>query len=568
MIETPWLANYDKGVAHSLEPYPDKTLLDFLQDAARERPAHPALIFQGGTVTVDELDRLSTEFAAALVSLGVKAGDRVALMLPNCPQFLVAEFGAWKAGAMVAPLNPIYTEEELEGPLKTTGAEIVVALTPFYERLKSVQKKTALKRIVTTNIKEYFPPLTRLLFTLFMEGKGGHRITRRDGDLAMAELMTKFRGAKARDARPKPTDDAILLMSGGTTGTPKAVPGRHIDLVMTGLQIRAWVGQQMRDWDDKVLLPLPLFHAAGGAAAQPLCIVAHYPLVLVPNPRDLTDLLKTLAKTKPAGFVGVPTLYNAMLEHRLVKSGAVKFDSLKALVCGAAPLMAETKKRFEKLTGKNVIEGYGMTESLTALVAVPLEGLSKAGSVGIPMPDVQIRVVDADDPFKLVAAGEMGEILLRAPQQMKGYWKSPDETKEMLFTDADKIVWLRTADLGYMDTDGYLFIVDRKKDLMKPNGMQVWPREVEEAMAAHPAIAEVGVRSFPDAARGEVEVAFVVLRTGMAATEPELRDFAKTHLAPYKVPSKVVFRAELPKSLIGKVLRRKLTLEETGAVDQ
>jgi len=532
MIETPWLAHYDAGVAHSLHPYPQKTLLDFLQEAARERPAHPALLFKGRVVTVGELDRLSDAFAAALVSLGVKRGDRVALMLPNCPQFLVAEMGAWKAGAMVAPLNPIYTEEELEGPLKTIGAEIVVALTPFYERLKRVQPKTALKRIVTTNIKEYFPPLTSLLFTLFMEGKGGHRITRRDGDLAMADLMARFRDAKAPATRPLPTDNALLLMSGGTTGTPKAVPGRHIDLVMTGLQIRAWVGQQLRDWDDKVLLPLPLFHSAGGAAAQPLCIVAHYPLVLVPNPRDLTDLLKTLAKTQPAGFVGVPTLYNAMLEHKLVKSGAVKFDSLKALVCGAAPLMAETKRRFEKLTGKNVIEGYGMTESLTGLVAVPLEGLSKQGSVGIPMPDVQVRVVDADDPFKSVAAGEVGEILLRAPQQMQGYWKSPEETKEMLFTDAEKIVWLRTADLGYMDADGYLFIVDRKKDLMKPNGMQVWPREVEEALAAHPAVAEVGVRSFPDAARGEIEVAFVVLRAGMVASEVELRGCGKWHLEP------------------------------------
>ena len=566
MIETPWLAHYDTGVAHTLAPYPEKTLLDFLQEAARERPDHPALLFKGRVVTSGELDRLSDEFAAALVSLGVNKGDRVALMLPNCPQFLIAEFGAWKAGATVAPVNPIYTEEELEGPLRTTGAEIVVALTPFYERLKNVQKKTALKRIVTTNIKEFFPPLTSLFFTLFMEGKGGHRITRRGGDLAMADLMAKFRGAKAPDTRPKPNDEAILLMSGGTTGTPKAVPGRHIDLVMTGLQIRAWVGQQLRDWEDKVLLPLPLFHAAGGAAAQPLCIVARYPLVLVPNPRDLADLLKTLARTRPAGFVGVPTLYNAMLEHTLVKSGTVKFDSLKVLVCGAAPLMAETKKRFEKLTGKNVIEGYGMTESLTALVAVPLEGVSKASSVGIPMPDVQIRVVDADDPFKLVAAGEVGEILLRAPQQMKGYWKSPGETKEMLFTDADNITWLRTADLGHMDADGYLFIVDRKKDLMKPNGMQVWPREVEEAMAAHPAVAEVGVRSFPDPARGEMEVAFVVLRAGMTATEAELRDFAKSHLAPYKVPSRVLFRMELPKSLIGKVLRRKLTMEEAGAV--
>ena len=561
-----WTNHYDPGVPVTLAPYPERTLLDYLEEGARERPSHAAIWFKGRTVSMRELVRASDAFAVALAKEGVKRGDRVGIMLPNCPQFLIAELGAWKLGAIASPINPIYSEEELVGPLNTIGAEVVVALTPFYERLKAVQNRTPVRRVIAVNIKDYFPPVLRALFTLLLEKKSGSRVKTRDDDPVMAAMIAANVGRAPSPAeRAQPTDIAVLMLSGGTTGTPKAVPGRHIDLVMTGLQVRAWVASVISDWNDQILCPLPLFHAAGGGAVQTLAMIGHNTLILVPNPRDIGDLLKTLQTTKPRAFAGVPTLYNAMLQHPLARRGKIDFSSLKACVCGAAPLMLETKRRFEAMTGKNVIEGYAMTESMVGLTATPMSGMSKDGSVGVPMPDVEVRVVDVDDPTTEVAAGEPGEILLRAPQMMKGYWNNPEESALMLFTDRDGKTWLRTGDLGHQDADGYLFIVDRKKDLIKANGMQVWPREIEETIARHPAVAEVGVRGFVDEARGEISVAFVVLRDGAQATADEIREFCKANLAFYKVPSKVVFRSALPKSLIGKVLRRFLTLDQPDA---
>ena len=565
MSELPWLAHYDPGVPHSLEPYPARTLLDYVNDTARERPEHAAFLFKGRPFSVAELQRTSDAFAAALASLGVKRGDRVAAMLPNCPQFFIAELGAWKLGAIFAPLNPIYTEEELAGPLGTIDAEVVVTLTSFYQRLKKVQAHTPVKRIVTTNIKEYFPALLRLVFTLFAERKGGHRITRRDGDLGLSELLDQFDGQRSSEKPPAPGDTAILLMSGGTTGAPKCVMGEHQALVMSGLQIRAWLGPAVEPWTSVYMMPLPMFHSYGACAVQGSTFIGHNPIALVPNPRDLNDVVKTIASVKPTAFAGVPTLYNALLNHPHVKSHKVSFHSLKVCASGAAPLMAETKRRFEEVSGARILEGYGLTESLIAACVNPVKGPSKEGSIGMPLPDVVVKIVDADDPAKEMPIKEVGEMLLRGPQIMKGYWRNPEGTAEMVWADAAGIRWLRTGDLAYSDEDGYLFIVDRKKDLIKANGMQVWPRELEEAIATHPAVAEVGVRGFPDPAHGEIAVAFVVLRPGMKATEADIREYCKKHLAFYKVPAKVLFRKELPKSLVGKVLRRMLTLEEKPA---
>jgi long-chain acyl-CoA synthetase len=561
----PWLAHYDPGVPASLEPYPHRTLLDYVNDGVRERPQHPAFLFKGRPFTLSELERTSDAFAAALASLGVKRGDRVAAMLPNCPQYFIVEFATWKLGGIFAPLNPIYTEDELAGPLTTIDASVVVTLSSFYERLKKVQSHTPVKRIVTTNIKEWFPPLLSLLFTLFTEKKDGYRVSHRDGDLGMAELLRRFDGKKSVEAPPAPEDIAILLMSGGTTGTPKCVMGEHQALVMTGLQLQAWLGEAIVPWQSVYMMPLPLFHSYGACAVQSICFIGHNPISLIPNPRDLDDIVSSIAKVKPTAFAGVPTLFNGLLNHRRVKSGKVSFESLKVCASGAAPLLAETKKGFEEVTGAKIIEGYGLTESLIAACVNPVKGESKIGSIGMPVTDIFVRIVDADDPLKVIEGKGEGEMLLRGPQIMKGYWRNPTASTEMIFTDADGVVWLRTGDLATMDEEGYVFLVDRKKDLIKANGMQVWPRELEEAIAAYPGVLEVGVRGFPDPAHGEIAVAFVVMKPGVTATEADIREYCKKHLAFYKVPAKVVFRTELPKSLIGKVLRRLLTLDETPA---
>ena len=561
----PWFAHYDAGVPRTLAPYPDRTLLDYIAESTRERPDHPAFLFKGRAFTLRELERSSDAFAVALAAMGVRRGDRVGIMLPNCPQFFIAELAAWKLGAVVAPFNPIYTTKELEGPLKTSGATVVIALTPFYERLKAVQHHTAVRRIITTNIKEYFPATVRLLFTLFVERKGGHRITRREGDLALDALLREYNGQRPTAAPPKPSDTALFLMSGGTTGTPKCVVGEHHMLVATGLQLAAWVKGSLEPWDGVFMLPLPLFHSYGACAAQSLAFIGHHPVALVPNPRDIDDIVKTLKTVRPAGFAGVPTLYNAMLNHPAIKKRKLDLSSVTLWTSGAAPLMAETKQRFEEMSGRRIMEGYSLTESLIAATVNPYRGATKVGSVGMPLPDVEVRIVAADNAAQEMPTGESGEILMRAPQIMSAYWQNPVETAQMVVTNAAGETWLHTADIGYLDGDGYLFVVDRKKDLIKPNGMQVWPRELEETIATHPAVLEVGVRGFPDAAHGEIAVAFVVLRPGAHATQEEIREYCKHHLAYYKVPTKVVFRTELPKSLIGKVLRRLLTLEEPRA---
>jgi long-chain acyl-CoA synthetase len=556
----PWLAHYPAGVPRTLHPYPEATLLDLLGESAQRRPDQPAILFKGRTLTAGDWDRQSDAFAAALAALGVRHGDRVALLLPNCPQFLIAEFGAWKAGAVVVPLNPIYNEDELAGPLAQTGAETIVVLSPFYERVKAIQAGTALKRVIVTNIKEHFPPLLRILFTLFKEKNLGHRVVLRDGDLWLPDLLSMHRGAAPSAHRAQPGDIALILMSGGTTGTPKGVMAPHRGIVATGLQGHAWLAPALQA-GDTALLPLPLFHAAAGVVALASFLVGGNPLILVPNPRDLDDLLDTIQKTRPAFFAGVPTLYNALLAHPRVMLGEVDFRSIKLCFCGAAALLAETRRRFEALTGGHIVEAYSLTEALVALVGNPATGVTREGSVGVPLPDVEVCIRDAETDA-LVPAGQVGEILIRAPQIMPGYWNDPEASAQCLRVHGDGGPWVHTGDLGYLDEGGWLFIVDRLKDLIKPGGMQVWPREIEEVIAAMPAVAEVGVAGVLDRERGEAVQAWVVLRAGEALTEEAVRAFCKERLAPYKVPKRVVFRRELPKTLVGKILRRALREEE------
>jgi long-chain acyl-CoA synthetase len=557
----PWLAHYDPGVPATLAPYPDKTLVDYIADAARTAPDSPALLFKGAKLTYGQLDHLSDACAAAFAALGITRGDRIGLLLPNCPQFFIAQFGAWKIGAIAAPLNPIYTEHELEGPLRENGVATVVTLTRFYNRVKSVQAKSGVKRIIATNIKEYFPPILRVLFTLAREKKDGDRITVKPGDHDLSHLLLVNKGRKPATAPPAPSDPAVLLMSGGTTGTPKGVLGTHAAYVMAGLQIKTWNATALSGPSDVVFLPLPLFHVYGNVGVQSLTFMAGAALAIVPNPRDLADLLATIRRVKPTFFNGVPTLYIAMLHHPLVQQGKIDFKSIRICFSGAAPLLADTKTRFEALTGARIVEGYSLTEAMMGLCVNPAKGPNKLGSVGMPLPDVTVRIFDDDHGTQELATKGVGEIAMAAPQLMTGYWHRPEETALVLRDHTINGVtqrYLHTGDLGYLDEDGYLFIVDRKKDLIKTSGYQVWPREIEEAIAAHPAVAEVGVAGIPDPTKGEVVKAWVVLRAGQTVSEADLRAFCREWLAPYKVPAKIEFRADLPKTLIGKVLRRAL----------
>ncbi|MFL5480883.1 MAG: long-chain-fatty-acid--CoA ligase [Gemmatimonadaceae bacterium] len=562
MTETRWLASYDQDVPQSLEPYPDRTLIDFLREASAKWPDRPALLFKGATISYRQLDRESDAFAAALNAIGVTAGDRVGICLPNCPQFLVAEFGAWKIGAIACPFNPTYTERETQDALQATGATTVVVLNRFYEKIKSIQTQTSVKRVITSGIKDYLPLHLRIGYTLLKEAKEGERISLRDGDARLSSMLRRHRWAPVPVVSTKPDDPSAILMSGGTTGTPKGVVGTHRGMVVAGMQLQVWLRSAMHEWTDTIMMPLPLFHTYGNTGLQSLSLINHNPILLVPNPRDLRDLLEEIKKVRPTFICTVPTLLNGIMNHPTARSGKIDFSSIKLCFSGAAPLLAETKRRFEELTGGVIVEGYSLTEAQMAVIANPVRGTKKIGSIGMPLPDVLVRIVDSDDGRTPKAVGEVGEIVIRAPQLMRGYWNRPDETREMLRTDENGERALYTGDLGYIDSDGYIFIVDRKKDLIKTSGYQVWPREIEEVLVSHPAVCEVGVVGFPDKMRGEVVKAFVVLRPGQTVSAAELKSFSRDKLAPYKVPAKYEFVTELPKTQIGKVLYRVLRQTE------
>jgi long-chain acyl-CoA synthetase len=448
--------------------------------------------------------------------------------------------------------------------LTGTGAETVVVLTPFYARVKAVQPRTHVRRVIATSIKEYLPPVLRVLFTLFKEKKEGHRIHLSEGDFWLQDLLKSHRDADRPQVAVGPDDRAVVLSSGGTTGTPKGVVGLHRHYIAAGLQLHEWTKSAKQPWTDVIMLPLPLFHVYANVGVQPMAFIGPNPLSLIPNPRDVNDLLKTMKQVKPAFFNGIPTLYNAILNHPDVRNGRIELSSIKLCFSGAAALMAETKRQFEEKTGASIVEGYSLTEAMMACCVNPVQGGKKIGSIGLPLPDVEVRIVDAEDASKALGPNEVGEMLLRAPQHMSEYWNNPAETAQTLQVHGEGSLWLHTGDLAYMDDEGYIFIVDRKKDMIKTSGFQVWPREIEEVLASHPAVHEVAVAGVPHPAKGEVAKAWVVLKPAASASEEELRAFCRERLAPYKVPGSVEFRSDLPKSMVGKVLRRMLTAPSTG----
>ena len=553
MRAKPWINQYDKGVPHSLQPYPEHTLVDVVRKSAAECPERTIMFFKGASVSYGEFERQSNALAAALVSIGIGKGDRVALIMPNSPQMLISEFGIWKAGAIAVPMNPLYTLNEFEHALNECGAETAIVLTPFYEKIKSVQPDSRLKRVIATNIKEYLSPLNNLLFSVFKEKKEGHRVVLQHGDHWLSDLVKAHFGVTFPPVIINHDDPAIFLFSGGTTGNPKCVVISHQALVITGMQIASWFSVILEKGKDVILLNMPLFHVYAQVGIMTAALIEQYPLAMVPNPRDIDDLLDTIKTLKPSVLPGVPTLFTALINHPKVKRNSSILKSLKLSVSGAAPLMLENKRRFEELTGGRIIDAYSLTESALASVFTPILGTYKHGSVGVPVPDVDVRIVEQEDGFEVLEALEVGEIIMKAPQIMKEYWQNPMETALVL-----RDGWLYTGDLGYLDEDGYLFIVDRKKDVIKPGGFQVWPRDVEEVIAVHPSVFEVGVAGVPDDYQGEAVKAWVVLREGHQLTVEEIREHCRKDLAAYKVPKHVEFTASLPKSTIGKVLRRKL----------
>jgi long-chain acyl-CoA synthetase len=556
MDQYSWFKSYDKGMPHTLQPYADKTLLDCFQEAVRERPYTAMVLFKGSKVSYHAIESLSNAVAAALAAKGVKKGDRVALVLPNCPQVVFCQLGIWKAGAIACPINPLYSASELEHSLRECGAEIVICLSTFYNTIKKIQPGTKVRLVISASIKEFLPWFLEIAFTLVEEKRGGHRPKLQTGDMTLGDLVRRFRGSPPPSLKISPSDPALLLFSGGTTGTTEAACGTHQALYIAGLQLTTWVKSILVPWEDIILATIPMFHVFGNVALMSSAIVNRNPLALVPNPRDIGDLVSTIKKVKPTFIPGVPTLFMAMANHPDVKSGKVSFKCAKFCVAGGAPLMSEVKNRFEEVTGARLFEGYALTESMLAAVITPVMGRQKEGAVGLPLPDVIVKIVDAEKGIKEMPSGESGEIIIKAPQIMQGYWQRPRETDDMIRNG-----WLFTGDIGYLDDDGYLYIQSRKKHMIKCGGFQVWPRQVEEVLSSHRAVVDVIVAGIPDSYQGEAVKAWVVL-DGIPCTADELRAYCKEKLTAYKVPRFIEIRESLPKSAIGKPLSRILLDEE------
>jgi long-chain acyl-CoA synthetase len=559
MDDKPWLKSYDKGVPATIN-YPPVTLFELLEEAARKYPDNPCTIFKGEKITYKEMNTLTDRLAAGLVSLGVKKGDRVGIFMPNSPQFVLSYFAILKAGGVVVATNPLYSPREIEHQANDAGFAIMLVMSNFYNTIKEVQPKTKISKLIVTNIKEALSPIMAFLFSLTKEKKGGFRVDLAEGDIWLQDLMAGFRPEDRPTVDIGPDDLALFQYSGGTTGVSKGAIALHRNLVANTLMLRAWL-VNCEDGKEVVLMAIPLFHVYGMVAGMCFAIRAGGAMVMVPNPRDLKDVLDSLQKYRVTIYPGVPTMYNAINNHPDVKAGKYKLNTIKACISGSAALLRETKDRFEALTGGKLIEGFGMSEAPTATHANPLFGENPPGSIGLPLSDIDCRIISLEDEVTVLPVGEIGELVLRGPNVMKGYHNMPTETANSL-----REGWLYTGDIARMDENGYFYIVDRKKELIKPGGYQVWPREVEEVIAANPKVMEVGVAGIPDPYRGETVKAWVVLKPGETATEDEIKEWCKERMAKFKVPTHVEFRPELPKTTVGKILRRELVRQEKERV--
>jgi len=561
-MEKPWLAHYESVVPHSLT-YPQVSLFGTLENSARKYPDRPALhlvlrylgpISLGARLSYRELLNEVNRFAAALHALGVRKGDRVALMLPNLPQFVIAFYGAMRVGAIVVNTNPTYTARELEHQFSDAGAETVILLSPFYARFKEIQADTPVRRVIVTDVSDY----VRAPFNALVD-----RNLRKDGLLAQVpegEDVNRFR--PLLNAHPElppavdvaPDDIALFQYTGGTTGVPKAAMLAHCNLVANIEQIRAWMPSLVQG-QERCIGALPFFHIYGMTVAMLFTIYHGSEVIILPNPRHIETIMQIIHREKASLYPGVPAMYIGIINHPDVK----KYDlrSVKACLSGAAPLPMEVQIKFGEITGGRLIEGYGLTEAAPVTHANPIFGERRAGSIGLPWPDVDARIVDPDT-LEEQQAGQAGELWVRGPQVMRCYWNKADETKNVIAADG----WLRTGDIARRDEDGYFYIVDRLKDIIIVSGFNVVPREVEEVLFEHPKVQEAVAAGIPDSYRGESVKAYVVLKAGQTATADELIAFCKERLAPYKVPRQIEFRSELPKTMVGKFLRRVLVEEE------
>ena len=550
--DKPWLAHYDKGVPGSID-YKPITLPDYLENSAQKFPDRTALFFEGFKLTYRQLNDMVNRFAASLNALGIEKGDRVAIVLPNVIPCVVGYYASLKIGAVTVMNNPACSDAELQYQFTDSGAKILITLDVLVDRLADLRSGSGVNQIIYTSLGDYLPLAKSISFSLTGSKSGlKTKIKARDSILRWKDLMAS-RYPHPADCELQLDDIAMLQYTGGTTGISKGVILTHANLSCQIQQINAWFPTFARR-DEVILGGLPFFHSFGLTCAMNNAVFAGWGNVLVAKP-SAQNLLTAIRKYKPTFAPLVPTMYIGMLQHPDIRKTDLK--CIKACFSGSAPLPVEVMKRFEAMTGAAISEGFGLTESSPITHANPFQGKRKVGSVGLPFPDTQCRIVDLDEGSREMGVGQTGELVIKGPQVMRGYWKNPEETANVL-----KEGWLHTGDIARMDEEGYFYIVDRKKDMIISAGYNVYPREIDEVIYGHPNVQEACAIGLPHPVRGEQVKVFVVLTKAETTSKEELVAYCKERLADYKLPNQIEFRTELPKSSVGKILRKVLRDEE------
>ena len=547
-MERTWLEHYDEGVPHTID-YPEINLYQLFRQSVERNPSGLATLFFGARMSYRSLGEKVDHFASVLAGLGVKKGDRVALILPNLPIYPIAHFGALKLGAILTPTNPLYVERELERQLVDSGAETAIILDQLYPRLAEVRANTPVKRVVVAGVKEFLPSTVGFLYGF--KNRSTLATQEEEGLYLYRDLMRrKFPPAPA--AEVDPDEIAILLYTGGTTGISKAATLTHRNLVANVHQTQVWLSD-VREEKEVFLCVLPFFHSYGMTTGLHLAVRSRCTMVLLPR-FELKDVVKQIRKYKATIFCGVPSMYNAINHYSGLKNSDVA--SIRLCISGGAGLPAEVQESFEELTGGKLVEGYGLSEASPVVLVNPIRGYRKIGTIGVPIPNTDARVIDPETHEPL-AVGQVGELDVSGPQIMSGYWNRPQETDQVL-----RDGWLHTGDMAVMDAEGFFSIVDRKKDLILSAGMNIYPREVEEVLHQHPDIVEAAVIGVPSPVRGETPKAFIVTTEGSSLGKREVMQFCQDKLSRFKIPKEIEFREELPKSAVGKILKR--VLKEEG----
>jgi long-chain acyl-CoA synthetase len=528
--------------------YPRRALYEILRIAALEVPDRPATAFLGAHLTYGEIKGQADRFAQALRNLDIKKGDRVGIMLPNCPQYLIAAFAILQLGAIVVNVNPLYTPREILTVARDSGMRALLTLDLLTLVALSVRPQTTIENIIITSLGEYSADATETSAV--------------DGTLKLTDLLASVPEPDLPFAEVNPEEDvAVLQYTGGTTGVPKGAMLTHANVFANVVQMESWAYRGWRRGEDTYLLVIPFFHIYGFTVGMIEGTWRGAQQVLIPR-YDVDVLLNAIRDYRPNYFPAVPTIYISLLNHPRAKECGI--DKIRAWNSGSAPLPVQVIDQFERMTGATLNEGYGLSEASPATHSTPSLGPRKPGSIGVPLPDTDMKIVDLDTGTREVPNGVEGELCIAGPQVMKGYWNRPDETAMALRRDDTGRTWLYTGDVARMDKDGYTYIVQRKKDMIIVSGFNVYPSEVEDVLYAHPAVLEAAVIGVPDSYRGEAVKAFVVLKNGAAATPEELIEHCRGGLAEFKVPREIEIRASLPKNIIGKILHRVLREEGQG----